>query len=77
MVEGCQPGIKFDYRNLKFTDYWHQLADSGNSDALAIAISNIILLDQIFVVSCSNNEDIIEELENSNRDKRFQWITCD
>jgi len=76
-VEGTEPGTNFDYKDLEMTEQWSRLENSGNHDALGIAHFNMILSDNVYVVSCSNNDNIMDELERVNPYKRFHWISCE
>jgi len=77
IVEGFESGSDFDYRELEMTGRWRWFSDSGNQEVLGIAYSNMLLLDNVFVVSCSNNDNIMNELAKNFKFKRFQYISCD
>jgi len=77
LVEGFEPGSNFDYRNLESTPLWRQFVHNEEHEALANARRNVRLLNNIYIVSCSNNDYIIDALEIHNPEKSFERLTCD
>ena len=76
IVEGTEPGSYFDYRDLEMTSTWNRFKVSGNYDVLSVAYSNMMLLNKTYIVSCSNNDKIVDGLENRYKHTSFHWISC-